>query len=69
MTRRGAILPALLGLALALPGCDAGIRSDAGQDLEEGRRLTAAERVRMRAVQRGEILREERKRLKPDVCH
>ena len=60
MTRRGAILPVLLGLALALPGCDAGIRTDAGDGLEKGRRLTAAERVRMRAVQRGEILREGR---------
>ena len=60
MTGRAAILPALLGLALALPACDAGIRSDAEAGLENGRRLTAAERVRMRAVQRGEILREER---------
>ena len=54
------VLPALLGVALALPGCDAGIRSDAGDGVDEGRRLTAAERVRLRAVQRGEILREER---------
>ena len=60
MSGRGAILPALLGIALALPGCDSGIRSDAESGLENGRRLTAAERVRMRAVQRGEILREER---------
>ena len=60
MTRRAAILPAALGIVLALPGCDAGIRSDAEAGIETGRRLTAAERVRMRAVQRGEILREER---------
>ncbi len=60
MTGRPAILPALLAAALALPGCDAGIRSDAETGLENGRRLTAAERARMRAVQRGEILREER---------
>lgn len=60
MTGRAAILPALLGLAVALSGCDAGIRSDADAGLENGRRLTAAERVRLRAVQRGEILREER---------
>lgn len=60
MTGRAAILPALLGLALALPGCDAGIRSDAETGLDAGRQLTAAERVRLRAVQRGEILREDR---------
>ena len=54
------LLSALAVAAFALPGCDAGIRSDAGDGLEEGRRLTAAERVRLRAVQRGEILREER---------
>lgn len=60
MRGRSWILPALLGIALALPGCDAGIRSAAGTDLESGRKLTAAERVRMRAVQRGELLREER---------
>ena len=54
------VLPTLLGLALALPGCDAGIRSDAGDGIENGRRLTAAERARMRAVQRGDILREDR---------
>ena len=52
------VLP--LCAALALAGCDAGIRADARAGLEEGRRLTAAERVRMRAVQRGEILREDR---------
>ena len=50
----------MLAVAIALPGCDAGIRSDAGDGLEEGRRLTAAERARMRAVQRGDILREDR---------
>ena len=60
MTRRFSLLPALAAAILSLAGCDAGIRSDAGDGLEEGRRLTAAERVRMRAVQRGEILREER---------
>ena len=60
MTGRAAVLPTLLCIALALPGCDAGIRSDAEAGLESGRRLTAAERVRQRAVQRGEILREER---------
>ena len=54
------VLPALLGLALALQGCDAGIRSDVGDGIENGRRLTAAERARMRAVQRGDILREDR---------
>ena len=58
MTGRRFVLPALLGLALVLPGCDAGIRSDAQSGLEIGRKLTAAERARMRAVQRGEILRE-----------
>ena len=60
MTGRRVVLPALLGLALALPGCDDGIRSDANSGLEDGRRLTAAERARLRAVHRGEILREER---------
>lgn len=60
MIPRLPLLPALAAAALALPGCDAGIRSDAGDGLDEGRRLTAAERVRLRAVQRGEILREER---------
>ena len=60
MTGRRALLPALLAAALSLPGCDAGIRSDAEAGLEDGRRLTAAERARLRAVQRGEILREER---------
>ena len=60
MIGRRAILAALLGAALALPGCDAGIRSDAESGLENGRRLTAAERARMRAVQRGELLREEK---------
>ena len=58
MTARHAILAFALGVALALPGCDAGIRSDVEAGLENGRRLTAAERARMRAVQRGEILRE-----------
>lgn len=60
MTRRGNLLAATLGVVLALPGCDVGIRSDADAGIEAGRMLTAAERVRMRAVQRGEILREER---------
>ncbi|MYG28122.1 MAG: secretion protein [Boseongicola sp. SB0677_bin_26] len=60
MTRRRAHLPALLGVALALSGCDAGIRSDAESGLEDGRRLTAAERARLRAVHRGEILREDK---------
>lgn len=60
MTGRRALLPFLLGLALALPGCDSGIRSDAEAGFEKGRKLTAAERARQRAVQRGEILREER---------
>lgn len=58
MTMARALIPILLGLTLALPGCDAGIRSDAESGLENGRRLTAAERARMRAVQRGEILYE-----------
>ena len=60
MTRLRTFLLILIALALALPGCDAGIRSAAETGLEDGRRLTAAERARMRAVQRGEILREER---------
>ncbi|MYI06056.1 MAG: secretion protein, partial [Gemmatimonadetes bacterium] len=60
MTGARALLPVLLGLTLALPGCDAGIRSESGDGLEKGRQLTAAERARMRAVHRGEILREER---------
>ena len=60
MTGRQSLLPALLAIALALPGCDAGIRSEAGAGIEKGRQLTAAERARMRAVHRGEILREER---------
>ena len=54
------LLPILAAAALALPGCDAGIRFDAGDGIENGRRLTAAERVRLRAVQRGDILREDR---------
>ena len=58
MRGRCAILAALLGAALALPGCDAGIRSDAETGLENGRKLTAAELARMRAVQRGEVLYE-----------
>ncbi len=60
MTWRRLVLPLLLGATLALPGCDAGIRSDAESGLENGRKLTAAERARMRAVQSGEILREEK---------
>ena len=60
MTWRRLVLPLLLGAALALPGCDAGIRSVAESGLENGRQLTAAERARMRAVQRGEILYENR---------
>lgn len=60
MSRRLAFLPVLLAAALALPGCDLGIRSEAGASIEEGRQLTAAERARMRAVHRGEILREAR---------
>lgn len=60
MTGRRSLLPAVLAAALALAGCDAGIRSEAGDGLEKGRQLTAAERARMRAVHRGEILREER---------
>lgn len=60
MTWRRTFPPILIGIALALPGCDAGIRSDAEAGLESGRTLTAAERARLRAVQRGEILREER---------
>ena len=53
-------LAAALAALAALPGCDTSVLSAAGAGLEEGRRLTAAERARMRAVQRGEILREER---------
>ena len=60
MTLREMFLLSLLGIAFALPGCDRGIRSDAEAGIEDGRRLTAAERVRLRAVQRGEILREDR---------
>ena len=60
MIRRLPLLAALAGIALALSGCDAGIRSEVGDGLEKGRQLTAAERARMRAVHRGEILREER---------
>ena len=55
-----AALPILLAGALALPGCDSGIRFDADSGLEDGRRLTAAERARLRAVHRGEILHEDR---------
>ena len=58
--RRTSLAAVLLGLALVLPGCDSGIRSDADAGIEDGRRLTAAELARMRAVHRGEILREER---------
>ena len=60
MIPRLPLLSALAAAALALPGCDAGIRSDAQDGLENGRRLTAAERARLRAVQRGDILREDR---------
>ena len=55
--------PRLLIAALLLPGltaCDDVIRNDAAAGLEQGRRLTAAERARQAAVQRGEILRETR---------
>ena len=55
--------PRLLIAAALLPGlaaCDADIRNDAAAGLEQGRRLTAAERARLAAVQRGEILRETR---------
>lgn len=60
MRPRLPLLPALAAAALAAAGCDPGIRADAGDGLEEGRRLTAAELQRQRAVQRGEILREDR---------
>ena len=44
---------------LALPACDPVIHSAAAASLTEGRQLTAAERSRMRAVLRGEVLRED----------
>ena len=50
----------LLAAALALPGCDSQIRADVEGRVEEGGRLSAAEKARQRAVQRGEILREDR---------
>ena len=49
----------LLCAATLAGGCD-GIRRDAATGVAEGRRLTAAEIGRQRAVQRGEIIREER---------
>ena len=60
MIPRRPLISTIAAATFALAGCDAGIRSDAGDGVDEGRRLTAAERVRLRAVQRGEILREER---------
>ena len=48
----------LAGLWL-LPGCDAAIRADVNTGLEEGQRLTAAQRSRLAAAQRGEVVVEE----------
>ena len=48
----------LAGLWL-LPGCDAAIRADVNTGLEEGQRLTAAQRSRLAAAQRGEVIVEE----------
>ena len=58
MRRRFTIIALLLAAGLALAGCDGFIRGDVEARIKEGQRLSAAERARLRAVQRGEILRE-----------
>ena len=50
----------LLAMVIGLSACNIGIRGDAVEGLEEGRQLTAAERKRMQAVLRGEVLQEDR---------
>ncbi len=57
---RRAPLTYVLLCVLGLAACDTGIRNDAAEGLEHGRRLTAAERDRLAAQMRGEILREDR---------
>ena len=49
----------LLAALWLLPGCDAAIRADVNSGLEEGQRLTAAQRSRLAAAQRGEVIVEE----------
>ena len=49
----------LLAGVWLLPGCDAAIRADVNTGLEEGQRLTAAQRSRLAAAQRGEVIVEE----------
>ena len=49
----------LLAALWLLPGCDAAIRADVNTGLEEGQRLTAAQRSRLAAAQRGEVIVEE----------
>ena len=49
-----------MALAVALPGCDQEMRAGVESGIGQAQRLTAAERARLRAVQRGEVLREDR---------
>ncbi len=58
--RGGLICVLLCALIMGLAACDTGIRNDAAEGLEQGRRLSAAERARLAAQMRGEVLREDR---------
>lgn len=55
------LVPAYILLAgfWLLPGCDPAIRADVNTGLEKGQRLTVAQRSRLAAAQRGEVIVEE----------
>ena len=59
ISRALALLMWCTGLAL-LAACDVGIRQEAADGIEEGRRLTAEERRKLNAFQRGEVIREDK---------